>query len=208
MVKKSNKVEVEKEKNKKGSITEEKHINTEANNASSVETEEKSETEVDVIEETEIKAEEKLPDFKQKYNELNDKYLRLSAEYDNFRKRSLKEKMEMIKTAGQDILISILPVIDNFERALKSINTDNTEESKAIREGIDLIYNNFKDFLSQRGVKEIDALGKSFDTDHHEAITKIPAPQEELKGKVIDVIEKGYLMHDKVIRFSKVVVGE
>jgi molecular chaperone GrpE len=158
--------------------------------------------------ELETEKEEVAIDFEQKYLDLNDKYLRLSAEYDNFRKRSLKEKMELIKTAGEDILINIIPVIDNFERALKSIEANTSEEAKAVREGIELIYNNFKEFLSQRGVKEIEAIGKSFDTDHHEAITKIPSPDENMKGKVIDVIEKGYMMHEKVIRFSKVVVGE
>ena len=156
----------------------------------------------------EMQSKEPEADFEKKYNELNDKYLRLSAEYDNFRKRSLKEKMELIKTAGEDILVNILPVVDNFERALKSINNNTSEEGKAISEGVELIYNKFKEFLSQRGVKEIEAIGKDFDTDLHEAITKIPAPQDDMKGKVIDVIEKGYMMHEKVIRFSKVVVGE
>jgi molecular chaperone GrpE len=147
-------------------------------------------------------------DYTQKYNELNDRYLRLSAEYDNFRKRSLKEKMELIKTAGEDILVNILPVIDNFERALKSINNNTSEEGKAISEGVELIYGKFKDFLQQRGVKEIEAIGKPLDTEFHEAITKIPTQDEEMKGKIIDVVEKGYLLHEKVIRFSKVVVGE
>lgn len=153
---------------------------------------------------------EKEPEltFEQKFNELNDKYLRLSAEFDNFRRRSLKEKMELIKSAGEDILLNLLPVMDNFERALKSIEGKEAEETAAIREGIELIYNNFKEFLAQRGVKEIEAIGSEFDTDHHEAITKIPAPEPSMKGKVIDVIEKGYLMHEKVIRFAKVVVGE
>jgi molecular chaperone GrpE len=144
----------------------------------------------------------------QKYKELNDKYLRLSAEFDNFRRRSLKEKMELIKTAGEDILLNILPVMDNFERALKAIGQNENENNVAIKEGILLIYNNFRDFLSQRGVRELEAIGKEFDTDLHEAITKIPAPNEEMKGKVVDVIEKGYLMHEKIIRFAKVVVGE
>jgi molecular chaperone GrpE len=158
--------------------------------------------------EDEIVSDEQTINYELKYKDLNDKYLRLSAEYDNFRKRSLKEKMELIKTAGEDILLNILPVVDNFERAIKSINNNSSEEGKAILRGIELIYNKFKEFISQRGVKEIDAIGKAFDTDLHEAITKIPAPQEDLKGKVIDVIEKGYMMHEKVIRFSKVVVGE
>jgi len=158
--------------------------------------------------ETETAGQEQTVDYEQKYKDLNDKYLRLTAEFDNFRKRSLKEKMELIKTAGEDILLNILPVVDNFERALKSINNNTSEEGKAIIEGVELIYGKFKEFLFQRGVKEIEATGKAFDTDLHEAITKIPAPQEDLKGKVIDVIEKGYLMHEKVIRFSKVVIGE
>jgi molecular chaperone GrpE len=159
-------------------------------------------------EQTETKTEEQAIDFEQKYNEINDKYLRLSAEYDNFRKRSLKEKIDLIKTAGEDILLNILPVMDNFERALKSINNNLSDEGKAIIEGVELIYSKFKEFLQQRGVKEIDAIGKVFDTDLHEAITKIPVEQEDMKGKVIDVLEKGYRMHEKVIRFSKVVIGE
>lgn len=158
----------------------------------------------------EVKAEPSEEDnnFEEKYKEMHDKYLRLTAEYDNYRKRSLKEKMDLIKSAGEDILLSILPVMDNFERAIGSIEKSTNEEENAVIDGVELIYNNFKDFLSQKGVKAIDAIGKEFDTDLHEAITKIPAPEEELKGKVVDVIEKGYTMHEKVIRFAKVVVGE
>jgi len=144
--------------------------------------------------------------FEDKFKELNNKYLRLSAEFDNYRKRSLKEKMDLIKSAGEDILINILPVMDNFERALKSLN-DNKDENSA-KEGIELIYNNFSDFLKQRGVQEIEAIGKELDTDFHEAITKIPAQEEDQKGKIIDTIEKGYSLHGKVIRFAKVVIGE
>jgi len=124
-------------------------------------------------------------DFKEKYNLLNDKYLRLSAEYDNYRKRTLKERMELMKNAGEDILINFLPVMDNIERAKSSI--DDAKEIEAIKEGIDLIYKSIYDF---------------------EAITKIPAPEEDMKGKVVDVIEKGYKMRDKVLRYAKVVVGE
>lgn len=158
----------------------------------------------------EVKAEPSEEDnnFEEKYKEMHDKYLRLTAEYDNYRKRSLKEKMDLIKSAGEDILLSILPVMDNFERAIGSMEKNTNEEENAVIDGVELIYNNFKDFLSQKGVKAIDAIGKEFDTDLHEAITKIPAPEEELKGKVVDVIEKGYTMHEKVIRFAKVVVGE
>ncbi len=156
---------------------------------------ESEKTEQDIIEE-----------LTTKLSVANDKYLRLSAEFDNYRKRTLKEKMELMKTAGEDIFINILPVIDNFERAKKSM--DDAKDIEALKDGIALIYNNFLDFLSQRGVKEIDAVNKDFDTDLHEAITKIPAPNKKLKGKVVDVIEKGYYLKEKVIRFSKVVIGE
>lgn len=135
-----------------------------------------------------------------------DKYIRLVAEFDNYRKRTLKEKMEMSKTAGSDIFLNMLPIIDDFERAMQSM--ENIQEVKPLKDGVELIYNKFREFLKQRGVKEIEAKEKEFDTDHHEALTKIPAPSEELKGKVVDVIEKGYFLHDTVIRYSKVVVGE
>jgi molecular chaperone GrpE len=148
----------------------------------------------------------KLEELGSKLNEINDKYLRLSAEFDNYRKRTLKEKMELTKSAGEGILKRVLPVIDDFDRALAHL--DDAKDSQAIKDGIILIYNKFKEFLNQQGVKEIDAKDQPFDTDLHEAITKIPAPAEEMKGKVIDCVEKGYLLNDKVIRFSKVVVGE
>jgi len=114
--------------------------------------------------------------------------------------------MEMIKSAGEDIFMNFLPIINNLERAKKSV--DQAKEIEPVKEGIDLIFKSIFDFLSSRGLKEIDAVGKEFDTDLHEALTKIPAPEETLKGKVVDVIEKGYTLNDKVIRFAKVVVGE
>lgn len=150
--------------------------------------------------------ETKEEDLAEKIAALQDKHLRLSAEFDNFRKRTLKEKADLIKTAGEGVLINILPVIDDFERALQFI--DKAEDIAAIKEGIGLIHNKFKSFLSQNGVKEIEAKDKDFDTDLHEAITKFPAPSPELKGKVVDVVEKGYSLNEKVIRHSKVVVGE
>jgi molecular chaperone GrpE len=136
----------------------------------------------------------------------NDQYLRLHAEFDNYRKRTLKEKMELTKTAGESLLINILPVIDDFERAMKAMET--ATEIAPVKEGIDLIYKRFTDFVKMNGIKEIDAKEKDFDTDLHEAITKIPSPTEELKGKVVDVIQKGYTLNDKIIRFAKVVIGE
>jgi molecular chaperone GrpE len=152
------------------------------------------------------KKEKEIEELGYKLSDVNDKYIRLSAEFDNYRKRTLKEKMEMMKTAGADALSDILPVIDDFERAMESMN--NTDDIVAVKEGIDLIYNKFKDFIKTKGIQEIEAANKDFDTDFHEALTKIPAPEENLKGKVIDVIQKGYKIDEKVIRYAKVVVGE
>lgn len=150
--------------------------------------------------------EEKITELEALNLALNDKYLRLSAEFDNYRKRTLRERMELTKTAGESLLMSILPVVDDFERAMHSI--DQGMDFEATKEGILLIYNKFKEFTQQNGITEIDATGKEFNTDLHEALTKIPAPSEELKGKIVDVIQKGYYLNDKVIRFAKVVVGE
>lgn len=141
-----------------------------------------------------------------KFVELSDKHLRLQAEFDNFRKRTLKEKADLIKSGGESVLVNILPVIDDFERALESLK--NVSDEDAGKQGTLLIYNKFKEFLKQNNVKEIEALNQDFDVDLHEAITKIPVPEEKLKGKVVDVIQKGYQLNDKVIRFAKVVIGE
>lgn len=138
--------------------------------------------------------------------EMNDKYLRLTAEYDNYRKRTLKEKMDLTKSGGENVLIKILPVVDNLERAIQSIRA--TSDIDAVKQGIELIYNNFRDFLKQNGVQEIECLNLDFNSDVQEALTKIPAPNPDLKGKVVDVIERGYYLHDKVIRYAKVVVGD
>ncbi|MDX9881846.1 MAG: nucleotide exchange factor GrpE [Prolixibacteraceae bacterium] len=152
------------------------------------------------------KSEEELEKILSELNELKDKHIRLQAEFDNFRKRTLKEKMELMKSAGESVLVNILPVIDDFDRALQMMGT--TEQNDPVADGVRLIYNKFQEFLKQNGVKEIEAKEKDFDTDLHEAITKIPAPSEELKGKNVDVIQKGYMLNDKVIRFAKVVIGE
>ena len=142
----------------------------------------------------------------QKCAELNDKNLRLMAEFDNYRKRTLKEKSDLIKTAGENLLVNMLPLVDDFERALKAMET--SEDIVAVKEGVDLIYTKFIAFLKQSGVNAIPTENESFDTDKHEAITTFPAPSEELKGKIIDCVSKGYTLNEKVIRFSKVVVGE
>lgn len=138
--------------------------------------------------------------------ELQDKHIRLHAEFDNFRRRTLKEKAELIKTGGEKTLIELLPVIDDFERAMQAM--ESSEDVAALKDGLQLIYNKFQSYLKQNGVSEIEAKEQDFDTDKHEAITKIPAPCDDLKGKIIDVIQKGYQLHDKVIRFAKVVIGE
>ena len=156
----------------------------------------------------EIKAEKvsALDKAKQEAHEWHDKYLRLSAEFDNYRKRTLKEKADLLRIANEDLLKDILAVIDDFERGIDTL--DKSEDLDALKEGIHLIYNKFGDFIKQQGLKEIEAMGKPFDLDYHEAVTKIPAPSEKLKGSIVDVIEKGYILNDKVVRYAKVVVGE
>jgi molecular chaperone GrpE len=150
--------------------------------------------------------EQKIEDLTEKAADWQDKYIRLSAEFDNYRKRTLKEKSDLIRIANEDLLKDILPVVDDFERGIDFV--DKSQDLEALRTGIHLIYNKFAEFLKQEGLKEIPSKEQVFDLDFHEALTKIPAPNEELKGKVVDVIEKGYTLNDKVIRYAKVVVGE
>ena len=152
------------------------------------------------------KAEDQLEKAELDLLEMKDKHIRLQAEFDNYRKRTLKERMELLKTASESLLISILPVIDDFDRAMQTLDT--VEEESHTKDGFKLIYSKFQEFLRQNGVKEIEAKEQDFNTDLHEAITKIPAPTEELKGKIVDVVQKGYYLNDKVIRFSKVIIGE
>ena len=152
------------------------------------------------------KHEVEMEELTAKLDEMKDRHLRLQAEFDNFRKRTLKEKADLIKSGGETVLVNILPVIDDFERAIDSLKEVADED--AGKQGTLLIYNKFKEFLKQNNVKEIEAQNEVFDVDLHEAITKIPAPSKELKGKVVDVIQKGYCLNEKVIRFAKVVIGE
>lgn len=142
----------------------------------------------------------------QKCAELNDKNLRLMAEFDNYRKRTLKERLDLLKTASEKVLVEMLPLVDDFERGLKAMET--SQDVEAVKDGVDLIYSKFIAFLLQNGVKAIPTENETFDTEFHEAITTFPAPNEEMKGKIIDCVSKGYTLNEKVIRFSKVVVGE
>ena len=148
----------------------------------------------------------KIEELGEKLAEITDKHIRLQAEFDNYRKRTLNEKIELMKSGGADVLEALLPVLDNFERAIEA--SSKTDDINSVKEGIDLIHNSLKDYLTKQGVKPMDAKEKEFDTDFHEALTKIPAPSKDLIGKVVDVIEKGYTHNDKVMRFAKVVVGE
>lgn len=140
-----------------------------------------------------------------KIAELNDKYLRLYSEFDNYRKRTIKEKSDIIRSAGEDVFKAIIPSIDDFERAIKA--NENVTEVEPIKEGISLIYHKLKLACTQKGLESIESIGKPFNVDFMESITNIPAPSEDMKGKVIDEVEKGYKLGDKVIRFAKVVVG-
>ena len=154
--------------------------------------------------------EEKLAQELEKANEQieeqKDKYLRLSAEFDNYRKRTMKEKAELILNGGEKRISSILPIVDDFERALKNMET--ATDVAAVKEGVELIYNKFMSVLGQNGVKVIETKEQPLDTDYHEAIAVIPAPNEALKGKILDCVQTGYILNDKVIRHAKVVVGE
>lgn len=142
--------------------------------------------------------------LKKQLADMNDKYLRTCAEYDNYRKRTIREKADLMKTAGSDIIIGLLPVIDDLERALSHINE--ASDVEALKEGVSLIYKKFNDYLAKRGVTEIETKGLPLDTNVHEAITMIPAPTPDMKGKILDCTEKGYKLGDKVLRFAKVVV--
>ncbi|MBQ8365988.1 MAG: nucleotide exchange factor GrpE [Bacteroidaceae bacterium] len=147
-----------------------------------------------------------LDEANEKVASLEDKYLRQVAEFDNYRKRTIKEKAELIKNGGERAIESILPVLDDFERAIQNMSKD--ENTAEMLTGVELIYNKFIGILKQNGLQKIETEGKDFDTDYHEAIAMIPAPDESLKGKVLDCVQTGYTLNDKVIRHAKVAVGE
>ncbi|MDR1883501.1 MAG: nucleotide exchange factor GrpE [Prevotella sp.] len=147
-----------------------------------------------------------VTDWEAKYSDLNDSYLRLNAEFDNYRKRTLKEKTELLKLGSERVLLDIISVVDDFERALDNISK--TGDIEAVKDGIDLIYSKFVNFLTKHGVKEMETVGHAFDTDRHEAITTIPAQSEDDKDKIVDSVQKGYTLDDKVIRYPKVIVAK
>ena len=155
---------------------------------------------------TDEEEEQGQKELKKKYDELNDSHLRLMAEFDNYRKRTLREKSELIKNGGESALTHLLPVIDDFERALQNIRS--AEDIKAVTEGVELIYSKFISYLSHQNVKPIETVGKPFDAETTEAVAMIPAPEPDMKGKVLDCVQTGYTLNDKVIRHAKVVVGE
>jgi molecular chaperone GrpE len=152
--------------------------------------------------ESQVSDEDKL---KAEATEWQNKYLRLYAEFDNFKRRTSKERLELLQIAGKDVISDLLTVLDDFERAQKSIET--ATDVVAVKEGVTLVQHKLKSILNQKGLKEMESKGKEFDADLHEGITSIPAPSADLKGKVIDELEKGYLLNDKVIRFAKVIIG-
>ena len=164
---------------------------------------EKKETKEEDNLENEVKQE---PAWEEKYSTLNDTHLRLMAEYDNYRKRTIREKAELIKSGGAAVLTNLLPVVDDFERAMNTLQA--TDDVQSAVNGVKIIYDKFINYLSQQGVKVIETSGKPFDTDLFEAIATFPAPNESQKGKVIDCVQTGYLLYDKVLRHAKVVVGE
>lgn len=149
---------------------------------------------------------DEIEKLKAEIQELKDKYLRHVAEFDNFRKRTAKERLELIQTAGKEVITALLPVVDDCDRAEKQLQT--SSDTEAIKEGVQLVFNKLRSTLQSKGLKPMKSVGEEFNADQHEAITEIPAPNEALKGKILDEVEKGYYLNDKIIRFAKVVVGK
>ncbi len=168
-------------------------------------TEQNPEQETNLQEEVSTQNQEVNP-LEAQLAEAQDKFVRLYAEFDNYKRRTLKERAELLNTVGKDIVVALLPIIDDFERAIKA--GENTQDVDAIKEGIALIYNKFNQILSGKGLKPLSSTGEEFNVDTQEAIANVPAPTEDMKGKVIEEIEKGYTLNGQVIRFAKVIVGE
>ena len=159
--------------------------------------------EQDPKQDTEVTVEEQL---KKQLDEANDKFTRLFAEFDNYKKRTSKERIELIQTAGQGVISKLLPVLDDFDRALAAMET--AQDVEGVKTGVELVHSKLHKILELEGLKEMEVMAQNFDADFQEAITTIPAPSDEMKNKVIDVVEKGYTLNDKVIRFAKVVIGQ
>ena len=183
---------------------EELNVEETLNNAEEQPQDEQAENAAPMTHEEEL--EKELETAQETIEEQKDKYLRLSAEFDNYRKRTMKEKAELILNGGEKSLSSILPVLDDFERAIKTMET--ATDVQAVKEGVELIYNKFMATLAQNGVKVIETKDQPLNTDYHEAIAVIPAPSEAQKGKILDCVQTGYTLNDKVLRHAKVVVGE
>lgn len=191
-------------------MSEEKSINETVNEENNVnetvnETTETNQTANETSTETDNTSAPEVETPEKKLAELNDKYLRLYSEFDNYRKRTNKEKLDLISTASSSVLKDMLTILDDFERAIT--NNEKVEDIAAVKEGFNLIHNKFKNILEGKGLKQMNAKGEVFDSELHEAIANVPAPSEDLKGKIIDDVEKGYYLNEKVIRFAKVVVG-
>ena len=187
---------------KKSEIKEETVKETAENTKAAEKTEEAAEEKAQNADEKQNDETEKL---KAELSEAKDRHLRLAAEFDNYRRRTAKERLDLVQTAGEDVIKGILPIMDDFERAIKALET--TEGSEAAKEGTELIYNKMMTYLQSKGVTLIDAMNQKLDTDFHEAVAQFPVQEEEKKGFVIDVVQQGYMLNGKVIRFAKVVVG-
>jgi molecular chaperone GrpE len=194
-------------------MSEEKELNEEVKNETTSDTQDtatEEQVQETVAEETQTNetVEDTViePTPEEKYAELNDKFLRLYSEFDNYRKRTNKEKLELISTASSGVIKDLVAVLDDFERAIA--NNETVEDTTSLKEGFQLIYNKLKSTLETKGLKPMVSKGEVFDSELHEAIANIPAPSEDLKGKIVDDVEKGYYIHDKVIRYAKVVVGQ
>jgi molecular chaperone GrpE len=213
MKKKTHESEDNKQKNRNNQFDNKENTKTpeanEINNSGDQDTLESAEPATDTMEANAGTADKVMPEVRaleEKLAEMQDKYIRLSAEFDNYRKRTLREKMDISRYAGEDLLLKIIPIMDDFDRAL--MHMENSSDESAMKAGIDLIYSKFSEFLKQNGIKEIPSLSMEFNVDLHEAVAKVPVDDDSLKGKVVDVVLKGYYLQDKVLRFSKVVVGE
>lgn len=194
---------MKKNKMEENKLPEDQELNELHEDSLAAETEGQTDTEnTEDTKESALSEEEKL---KAEVAEWQNKHLRLYAEFDNFKRRTSKERLELLQIAGKDVIVDLLAVLDDFERAQKSMET--ATDIEAIKEGVKLVHQKLKSTLASKGLKEMEAKGKDFDADLHEGITNIPAPSEELKGKVVDELEKGYYLNDKVIRFAKVIIG-